>query len=186
MTPQLATEYQHRCNTATDINEHLPILKKYVEMVPFCRVVEIGTRDGNSAIGLLAGDPVTMVCVDIAHYAGVKSHFPTLVDPAVTGLTFVDGSSLEVDIPECDFLFIDSKHTYEQLSQELGRHGDKSKHYIGFHDTVTYGSHGDDGSTPGLMQAIEEFVTQHKQQWSIAARFDNNNGLLILERIYRK
>ena len=78
-------------------------------------------------------------------------------------------------------LTLDTRHTYEQLQAELAMHGDKAERWMIFHDTVTFGSRGEDGSEPGLMMAIDEFLEEH-YEWVVKEVFNNNNGLLILEK----
>ena len=59
----ISAKYNQLCITPSDINEHLPTLKKYAEQ---CNsIVEFGVRDGCSTYGLLAGRPKFMVSYDI-------------------------------------------------------------------------------------------------------------------------
>ena len=80
-------------------------------------------------------------------------------------------SSLDVELPDHDLLFIDSDHTYNQLSQELKLHGNKAQKYIIMHDTTLF---------PELNRAINEFreVNTH---FVVEKVFDNNPGLTILK-----
>jgi len=86
---------------------------------------------------------------------------------------FYEASTLEIEIPEVDMLFIDTDHTYEQLKGELARHGNKVKKYLVFHDTVSCETE--------LMPAIEEFMKANKK-WKIKEHYKFNNGVLVLER----
>lgn len=45
------------------------------------------------------------------------------------------GNDLEVQLPECDILMIDTLHTYDQLLKELKLLSGKTKRYILMHDT---------------------------------------------------
>ena len=47
--------------------------------------------------------------------------------------------SLKTELPICDLIFFDTDHNYEQLSQELKLHANKSRKYLVFHDTMKYG-----------------------------------------------
>ena len=51
------------------------------------------------------------------------------------------------------------------------------------HDTYTFGDVGEDGSKPGLNNAIENFMFFNKGIWKIKFETPENNGLTILERI---
>jgi GT2 family glycosyltransferase len=91
---------------------------------------------------------------------------------------------LKTEIEETDLLFIDTLHTYKQLSQELTLHGNKARKYILIHDTNTWGSKDEvetDSEKKGELIAIEDFLTQNPH-WKIVERIEESNGLMILER----
>jgi hypothetical protein len=87
---------------------------------------------------------------------------------------YIQASSLEIELDECDMIFFDTEHTYKQLSQELALHGNKSNRYLVFHDTVSYRDE--------LIPAIDEFVKKNPH-WDVVDHHMHNNGLLILERL---
>lgn len=161
-------EYEKRCITTSDINQHLPVIKYYADQ---CKhVTEIGVRNCNSLYALLASSAEKVVAIDI-----VKVWTPT-----VDKLTFIHADSLLIQIEPTDFLFIDSYHTYTQLKTELQLHSSQVSKYIGFHDTYTYGLTGEDGQH-GLLKAIDEFLSDN-QNWYITHQTTINNGLTILQR----
>jgi hypothetical protein len=84
-----------------------------------------------------------------------------------------------VDIEETDLLFIDTRHDYDQLREELRRHADKVRKYIVLHDTTTYGERGETPGHQGLWPAVEELRTEGN--FRLQARCTNNNGLTLLE-----
>lgn len=91
-------------------------------------------------------------------------------------------SSLELTLERpVELLFIDSLHTYAQLSAELERHWQKVTGCIVLHDTETFGVRGEDGKEPGLWGAVEDFLKKHSE-WRVKDRLRNNNGLTILAR----
>lgn len=94
---------------------------------------------------------------------------------------FHEGDWLQLEIPETDFLFIDTNHAYEQLTRELKLHAPKARKYIAMHDTVRFGEVGADGKRPGLWQAIQEFVAEG--EWEITRQYKCCNGLTVLERV---
>jgi len=55
--------YIEKCNTPSDINEHLPTLKKYAEECS--HITEMGVRWVVSTYGLLMGKPKKMISYDI-------------------------------------------------------------------------------------------------------------------------
>lgn len=166
--------YNYLIHRKSDIGEHLPTLLKYGKMVD--HITEFGVRWGNSTIAFLHANPKRMISYDIDEWGRYEEVKPMIEK---IDFTFVRKSTLDIDIEETDLLFIDTYHSYDQLSKELILHGDKARKYIIFHDTVTFGIKGMDNKEPGLLQAIDEFK---KDTWFVKEKFTNNNGLLILER----
>lgn len=169
MTEQeIANKYEELCMTVSDINQHLPTLRKYYDECD--HVTEFGVRGCVSLFAALASNAKKVVAYDIGN----------VWVPEVDKLTFICADDLTIEIEETDFLFIDTRHCYEQLSQELKLHGNKAKRFIGFHDTAIFGVNGDDGGK-GLLPAIVEFVEKNKE-WGVIHRSELNNGLMIIER----
>jgi hypothetical protein len=101
-----------------------------------------------------------------------------------------------------DIIFIDTFHVCEQMERELKYFADYAKTMI-FHDTNGDWERGEvlrehwawnidklieqgytrEGVTKGLRYAIEPFLDLHKDIWFIKARYENNNGLMILGRV---
>lgn len=161
--------------TPSDICEHCTTLKM---LASNCKTVtEFGTRYGISTIALLAGEPTKMVSYDTN-----KRESVTLIENVIenTDFQFVQADTLKSEIDDTDLLFIDTLHTYDQLKAELNRHASKVNRYIIMHDTVTFGIRGEDGGK-GLKLAIDEFLS-NTSEWAIKADFQNNNGLMVLER----
>jgi len=170
--------YKQKCNKKCDINEHLPILKKYAEKVR--HVTEFGVRFGVSTTAFLSGKPKVLKSYDINKKSFKNYKLYKNLSPD-TNFTFIVSNVLKVDIEETDLLFIDTWHTYNQLSRELELHSGKVKKYIIFHDTETFGYVGEDGTEPGLLEAINKFLGINKN-WKIEKIFKNNNGLYIISR----
>jgi len=161
--------YKKNCETPSDINEHLPVLKEYYDQCE--HVTEIGVRGGVSLSAALVSNAKKVVAYDIS---------PVEV-PESDKLTFICASSLEVEIEPTDFLFIDSLHTCDQLKRELGLHAINVRKWIGMHDLETFGLNGEDGGL-GLKYAVDEFL-EGNTHWGIVYFSRDNNGLMILERI---
>jgi len=64
--------------------------------------------------------------------------------------------------------------------EELRLHSGKVRKYIVLHDTNTFGQVGETEGHAGLWPAVEEFLAQGT--FRLKHRFENNNGLAILER----
>ena len=191
----LEHKYSWAESEVSDINEHIPTLKKYAEGCD--TVIEMGVRNIVSTWGLLAAKPKKLISIDLypPHlYGGDIGEVYTAAKEVNVDFEFRVQSTLTNDIEECDFLFIDTLHTYEQLSQELPKHGNKAKKFLAFHDTETFGSKDEVRKEQlfgagnnlnegvGLQQAIDEFLMENPH-WVIEKVFTNNNGLTILKRI---
>jgi cephalosporin hydroxylase len=168
--------YSTLCATPSDINEHLPLLKQYASECE--TVVELGVRYIVSTWALLAGRPKAMISVDIVdpkEYGADIQPVYAAADAENINFTFMKGSSLELEFPPMDLLFIDTNHTYEQLSQELKLHAPKAQKYIIMHDT-------NQDEFPGMVKAIEEFL-EHNREWEVAEWHQHSHGLTILKRV---
>lgn len=182
---QIIARYDQAANTPSDINELLPYLRAVSER---CKhITEFGVRQPTSTWAFLAGFPDRLISYDITRDAGVDE-VEKLAPKEV--FSFIEQSTLEADIEETDFLFIDTYHTAGQLASELAKHAAKVRMYIGFHDTSTFWEHGEppyegiplevqDGR--GLKYAIEPFIAQG--EFKVDFITQKNNGLTILKRI---
>lgn len=180
----LKEKYENLCNSPSDINEHLPTLKRYTEECD--HVTEMGVRWVVSTFAFLMGQPKKLVSIDIAtpeSFGGVSVDAITSVaQENGTAFEFILGDTREVEIEETDLLFIDTRHDYDQLRDELARHGEKVRKYIAFHDTTLFEWSGETAGCEGLWPAIEEFLAMN-EHWVIHERFTNNNGLTVLKRV---
>jgi hypothetical protein len=177
----LETIYKQKCESDSDINELLPILKKYAEKSE--HITEMGVRTVVSTYALMMGKPKRLISYDIVSPAifgvDINNVYQIAIDNNIE-FEFRMESTLECDIEETDFLFIDTLHTYEQMRDELERHGYKVKKWIGFHDTSTFAENGEIHGTIGIWPAITEFLDKNPN-WEICERVHYNNGLTIIE-----
>jgi hypothetical protein len=183
MTSDLEINYQTRCESPSDINQHLPTLKRYAEECE--HITEMGVRWVVSTFAFMAGLPKKLISYDIDPLENWGFKTEEIVDLAKENgieFQFKIANTLDLEIEETDLLFLDTDHTYNQVKGELSLHGNKSKKFIIFHDTTTFEFKGMNGDTIGLWPAIEEFMSENPH-WVICERFYNNNGLTILKRI---
>ncbi len=166
---EIENNYREACNKPSDINQHLPKLREYAEQCD--HITELGVRGVVSTWAFLASKAKRVVAVDILNVAV----------PAVEKLHFICADDLTIEIEETDFLFIDTRHCYEQCIRELNLHAGKVRKFIGFHDVEIFGINGDDGGK-GLMFAINEFLFFNKD-WKMDYITDVNNGLAIIKKI---
>lgn len=190
MTKTMTNEerYEQKWKTASDANEHLPVLREYASK---CQsAVEIGTWQGVTATGLLMGiidslqQDKKFTVIDINEdYLKWSKGWLEQFDLGVNQpkLEFIRESSLIVPPVETDMLFIDSLHTYSHCLKELKRHHAGVKKYILLHDVITYGAFSETGDPPGLEDAICDFLAE-TPAWQWTKTWDHNNGLALLER----
>jgi hypothetical protein len=175
----LADEYQAALTTPSDINQNLPVLRQLADE---CKtIVEMGVRTGVSTRAFLASD-AELMSFDVVTNPTVQRLFDAARSQGKQA-QYIQADVLKIEIDQTDLLFIDTYHTYEQLTQELALHGNRAKKYLVFHDTYTYGLSGESGTDrKGLLTAIIEFVIKNPH-WRFRIHRTNNNGLTVLERI---
>lgn len=192
--------YQRACATPSDINEHLPLLRKLAAQCE--HVTEFGMRWARgSTIAFLAAQPKTFIAWDIDPISVTHPRVQSLL-PIIGETRFEPrcGDTLKISpIEPTDMLFIDTLHTGKQLLAELERHADPKGHdpkaqspvrkFLAFHDTETFGMVGEDGKPPGLRTAIRQFQRLFAfPLWNnvidnVPHDFPNNNGLIVLKHV---
>ena len=173
--------YNRLCSEQSDINEHLPTLKRYAEECE--HITEMGVRHVVSTFALLMGKPKRMISYDINDVNGLEPLISWAYELG-NEFDFRVGDTTKIEIEETDLLFIDTLHNYNQLKKELELHSHKAKKYIIFHDTTSFEWIGESyegkSDEKGIWYAIEELIAEGK--WEILERYTNNNGLTVLKR----
>ncbi len=162
--------------TCSDIYAHLPTLYRTTRDRRLGRVLELGTRTGESTVALLAaareiGGHVTSVDLEPCPQAQARVR-----EAGLQGYwTFLraDDLSLEWRDP-IDHLFIDTSHTYEQTLRELAKYEPlvAPAGVISMHDTT---------SRPEVWRAIEDHFRGRRDVRVF--RYYHNNGLAVIERV---
>lgn len=186
----------------SEINEHLLALKQLAQ--ESASIIEINTRGSASTWALLQG-------LSESHslekaYTEIESYLPFLDKIYLSRrlarennikLTYINANALNVDFKDrADLLFIDSIHTYCQLTYELEKFSPQINKYIVLHDTSPPWGYendieykGDYSEYPisinrtkkGLFPAITDFLAKNPE-WILMDRRFNNYGLVILTR----
>jgi len=201
----LESKFKSLCQTPSDINEHLPTLFRYATE---CQsVFETGVRCVVSSYALLYG----LVCRDshvnkkmtlndITHCD--LTEFLEICKDYNIDVNYIWKNNLEIEL-ECnyDLTFIDTWHVYGQLKRELTKFSKTTNKYIIMHDTTVDAELGEtvrngqnaeeqslqcgipvDEILKGLWPAVEEFLKDNAE-WRLKERYENNNGLTVLERV---
>lgn len=187
--------YKKYCNEKSDINEHLPTLRKYATECE--HITEMGVRWAVSTCALIIAKPKKLISYDITDvFFNTKDILNRNSELIGVNFNFIIGDTLKVDIESTEMLFIDTLHTYNQLYSELTLHANKVQKYIILHDTTLYGfndekvySHASDiiknsqKNKEGLYRAMMDFFqTENGNSWYIYEKFSNNSGLTVLKR----
>ena len=188
----IQAHYAAACAKASAIQAHLPRLKTFATGSTLA--IEFGVKRAASSSALLLGAD-RVISYDLV---------PTVEAQRLAEAVPIErwdyriGDSRYAQTVDCDLLFIDSLHTYEQCQAELARHADAVAKLLIFHDTITFGSVGAAGEsgqhrwiyTPGnpvpddalgIRPAIDQLMMRDPS-WHILAHYTDSHGLLILER----
>ena len=172
-------------NVPRDLNEHALALKQLATDAG--TVVELSKRRESTAC-LLAGRPRQLVSfqrepdslIDALHFI-VKQTNPLPIQTFTTHA----GDSLDVTIPDCDVLFVDSIHSASRIYAELAKHGDKVAKKIAIRGTAAFGDVAEGGNEPGLYFGLAKWFEEQAaraeapRKWVRVARFDNQYGLSV-------
>lgn len=181
--------YRRHCDAKTAISAHLPRLRELSAGLD--TVVEFGVKRGASSSSFLLGAK-KVVSFDIAATREAQE-----LKEIAPHWSYRLEDSRFADVPECDLLFIDSQHDYEQVSGEL-KHAGKVRRFIVGHDTTTFGVIGARGETGthkwtyvkgqsvplnclGIRFAYDDLMIRDPA-WRIKAHYPDSHGLLVLER----
>lgn len=174
--------YNELCIRPSDINEHLPVLR---DLSKECStIVEFGVRNVVSTFAFAVTRPNKLICVDIVKSYNVDPFLQLCASEGIN-VEFHESDSRTFEFESADLIFIDTLHNYSQIKAELQHFGNKSKKYLVFHDTITYGNIDEEpveGSLKtGIVPAIKEFMRDNLQ-WKELVTYSNNNGLTVLVR----
>jgi len=166
----------------SDIVLHLPVLEYYASLCD--HVTELGTREGQSTVALVAGCKGEVHSYDICRSAFVDM-FEGMNKPSRWFFHQGDTTDPTLGITDTDMLFVDTLHTYDHVTKELALWWRKARKFLAFHDTFTCGQFdlsGPDPHAKGILPAIEEFLAYYPDEYETVYRTDCNDGLWVLKR----
>lgn len=161
--------YVRRAHLPSDIVEYLPLLYGYARVYERVRVLEIGTRDGNSTLAFLAAaEAVDGHVWSVDMDATVPDHGNGMLPWKHSARwTFTAGNSIEPTVAACqpgqvDVLFIDSGHEYDLTLRELEAYMPRvvSGGTALFHDT------GMDYDSFGVKRALNVYCARNGLAWA--------------------
>jgi len=171
-----------RSRIGTDITAHVVRLYDFTVQIPDREkvVVELGVRNGNSTVALLAAVNDSgghLYSVDIRHCRGVEEAYRE-----ESNFTFILGDDMKVvkgwNKP-INHLFIDTSHTFDHTLRELREWGKwvKLGGIITLHDIYGLG-----GEKSEVWDAIEQHMKDNPGKYDYKA-FEKSYGLGLLKRL---
>ena len=160
----------------SDIQEYLPLLYDFARFCAGARVLELGTRRGNSTLAFLAGVEESGGHVwsnDIDNVIENPNGMKAWADCELW--TFIRGDDMDPAVQEqlpaeADILFIDTSHEYEHTVKEIEVFLPRvvPGGVALFHDTRWLGDKGAklDGKPPPVGRAIDEYCARTGMKWT--------------------
>ena len=177
---QLNDEYRRRSAGYHDIRQQMPILYAWAHL-PGARIIELGTRSGNSTCAFLAGIAhadddgqlwsIDVAPMDVPHDWHKLAYWDSLVadDLSEEALGFAPHVA--------DVLFIDTSHTYQHTLDELRLYLPRVRPggVCLLHDTDTPGT---GPAFPDMPRALDDFCAAENITWY---NHPGWNGLGVIE-----
>lgn len=167
--------YQQRCASHSDISEHMPRLRAFVEKIKPRHIIELGVSTGNSTLSFLVGmmslKKCTLHSLDIAPVHGELGDWVGKI-PDWRFFQTSDLPYLWQLPPTASIIFVDTEHNYPQTIQEIREYAPHLNRtgVMLFHDTDT-------GRGFTVNKAMLEFA--NKYGW-MCYFWPNNNGLGVM------
>jgi predicted O-methyltransferase YrrM len=161
-----------RSSRWSDIQEYLPLFYSLARTYPAVRVLELGSRKGNSTLAFLAG------AEESGGHVWSNDIDDIACDPDGMGpwagsplWTFIHGDDMDPQVQarlpqQVDVLFIDTSHEYEHTVRELGVFMPRVAPggVALFHDTRFVFADWD-GSLPPVGRAVDEYCARTGKKW---------------------
>ena len=175
VTVSLRSAFLDRASRWSDIQEYLPFLHETARSYPGVRVLELGTRTGNSTLAFLAAAGIAGGHVWSCDIADVTRDPGGMRPWAGCPLwTFTRGDDMDPAVraalpAEVDVLFIDSSHLYDHTLAELRAYMPQvaAGGVALFHDVNLAGWGGDPPlpDVPEVAQALDAWCAEAGLPW---------------------
>jgi hypothetical protein len=177
---ELDEMYQEVCRVSSPFSRHCPMI---YEIASKCHhITELAIKSHEVAISILAAKPAKFHLY--REKEKLLEEIKKKIEDAATKHTEVklfQGHSLKTQIEATDMLVINTFHAAARLKNELLRHAGNVKRFIAFPSVYAFAKRGEDGSLPGVVDIILEFVKENPE-WSIIHKNKASSGLIIIER----
>lgn len=177
---ELDEMYNTVCRTSGPLSKHCP---KIYEIAKKCHhITELAIKTDEVAISILATKPSKFHIYreNKAPLEEIKKKIEKIV-PKNTELKLYLGQSLDLQIELTDMLVINTFHAATRLKTELLKHAGNVNRYIVFPSIYAFAKRGEDGSVPGPVDAILDFIKENPE-WSICYKTKRSSGIIIIER----
>jgi len=157
------------------ISHLMDTLYKYGAKCEGGHIVEIGVETLISSWAWLKSNPSKITLCDIT-FNRCKHILPTYINIANDNnipIILEEKSSLDLQVTDVDLLFIDGKHTYKHVTQELKLLCKEVNGYIIIHDTTKF---------KGVNNAVMEFLTNNSD-FTMIEHIEEFPGLKVLKRV---
>ena len=180
-----------------NIREHLDDLT--AEAKKYDTVVELGRQNMCSTLAILLGNPKKFITVDTDEptdrWIYRKELANRYCDVVGVDYEYRIADTLQMEPIECEMMFIDTFHSYEQLYRELNIYHKSVSKTIVMHDTVSFGQTDEPSSAiktslldkrfvgkAGLANALDDFLLENKE-WVKSRIETKNNGMSYITRV---
>lgn len=170
--------YEQRLRSKSDISDHMPRLKAFVELLKPRRIIELGVSTGNSTLSFLTGFGAEdyrckLYSVDMSPIHGELASW----QDKIPEWKFILSKDLPMppELPsQARIIFIDTEHNYPQCIAEIREYAPhlQQNGVMLFHDT-------DDGMNFGVKKAMLEFAAKFEY---FCHFWTGNYGLGVLYR----
>jgi hypothetical protein len=177
---ELDEMYQEVCRASSPLNKHC---SKIHEIASKCHhITELAIKTYEIAISVLATKPTKFHLYREKEETlkEIKKKIEDVI-PKHTEIKLFHGHSLKTQIEATDMLILNTHHTAARLKKELLQHAGNVKRFIAFPSVYAFAKRGEDGSIPGVVDAILEFIKENPE-WFIIYKNKASSGLIIIER----
>lgn len=161
-------------NKCVNSKWYTDILIKYASYDSVKTVTELGVFQGISTSAFMTTNINKLYSFDIA-LENININLYKKLNPGIDWTIDIKNSIKDI-IPNTDLLFIDTKHKYNHVFQELNLHHICVEKFIIIHDT-NYPLK----SKNKVQNAVQDFVTRYPI-WNTILHYEEYTGIMVLEK----